>query len=238
MELCCVGSFWSTILTQSVPEYPYIVWSLDLPEKRSVSHKIEADMWLYFRVPAHYGISIPTGYFRSLYPLNFIKYIFSVFSIYVFRLWASGQFRYGDIRRSSVSPRPTCDGIPSASVWPSPRQTPDPPRPPCPHPSDRNPPDATMKRVDALSAWSSHSDLVTQSYDCSVIIEKIFLQLYGFSKNRHITKRNKMTQNLSVSSENHLLRNTKEHRACGCIKIGLNTHVNISTDRDYMPTLY
>ena len=37
----------------------------------------------------------------------------------------------GGIRRSSASPRPPpCDGIPSPSVWPSPRQT------PCPYPSD------------------------------------------------------------------------------------------------------
>ena len=32
--------------------------------------------------------------------------------------------RYGVIRRSSASPRPPCDGTPSAYVWPSPRQTP------------------------------------------------------------------------------------------------------------------
>ena len=65
----------------------------------------------------------------------------------------SGQVRYGGIRRSSASP---CDGTPSVSVWPSPRQT---PGPPCPYPSDRTPPDATMKPVDALPAWSCHSDL-------------------------------------------------------------------------------
>ena len=46
----------------------------------------------------------------------------------------SGQVRYGGIRRSSASPRPPCDGTPSSSVWPSPRQT---PGPPCPYPSDR-----------------------------------------------------------------------------------------------------
>ena len=46
----------------------------------------------------------------------------------------SGRVRYGGIRRSSASPRPHCDGTPSSSVWPSPRQT---PGPPCPHPSDR-----------------------------------------------------------------------------------------------------
>ena len=53
---------------------------------------------------------------------------------------------YGGIRRSSASPHPSCDGTPSASVWPSPRQT---PGPPCPHPSDRTPPHATTKRVNA-----------------------------------------------------------------------------------------
>ena len=48
----------------------------------------------------------------------------------------------GDIRRSSASPRPSCDGTSLASVWPSPRQT---TGPSCPYPSDRTPPDATMK---------------------------------------------------------------------------------------------
>ena len=62
------------------------------------------------------------------------------------------QVRYGGIRRSSASPRPSCDGNTSASVWPSPRQT---PGPPCTYSSDRTPPDATMMRVGAPSAWSS-----------------------------------------------------------------------------------
>ena len=44
------------------------------------------------------------------------------------------QVRYGNIRRSSASPRPPCDGTPSASVWSSPRQT---PGPSCPYPSER-----------------------------------------------------------------------------------------------------
>ena len=61
----------------------------------------------------------------------------------------SGQVRYEGIRRSSASPRPPCDGTHSASVGPSPRQT---PGPSCPYPSDRTPPDATMKRVDARGA--------------------------------------------------------------------------------------
>ena len=65
------------------------------------------------------------------------------------------QVRYGGIHRSSPSPRPPCNGIPSASVWPSPRRT---PGPPCPYPSFRTPLDATMKPVDATSLWSSHSD--------------------------------------------------------------------------------
>ena len=73
-----------------------------------------------------------------------------------------GQVRYGGIRRSSASPRSPCDGTPSASVWPSPTQT---PGLPCPHPSDRTPPDATMRRVDAPSAWSSASDLDNKELD-------------------------------------------------------------------------
>ena len=67
--------------------------------------------------------------------------------------WRSGQVRSGGIYRSSASPRPTCDCTPSASVWPSPRQT---PGPPCPHPPDRTPADASMKRVGAPSAWAAH----------------------------------------------------------------------------------
>ena len=50
----------------------------------------------------------------------------------------------------------------SASVWPLPRQT---PGPPCPYPSDRTPPYATMKRVGAPSAWSSPSDLDKKESD-------------------------------------------------------------------------
>ena len=53
-------------------------------------------------------------------------------------------------------PRPSCDGSPSASVRSSLRQT---SGPPCPYPSARPPPDATMKPVNAPSVWSSHSDL-------------------------------------------------------------------------------
>ena len=74
----------------------------------------------------------------------------------------TGQVRYGGIRRSSASPRLPCDGTPSASVWPSPRQT---PGPPCPNPSDRTPPDATMKPVGAPSAWSSPSDIGKKASD-------------------------------------------------------------------------
>ena len=48
----------------------------------------------------------------------------------------------------------TFTGTPSAIVWPSPSQT---PVPSCTYPSDR--PDATMKPVDAPSAWSSPSHL-------------------------------------------------------------------------------
>ena len=68
----------------------------------------------------------------------------------------------GEIRRSSASPRPPCDGISSVSeaeviplpsqidslsIWPSSRQTPD---PPCPYPSDRTRPDAITKHAGPL----------------------------------------------------------------------------------------
>ena len=42
------------------------------------------------------------------------------FAVNLFRQMESCQVRYGGIRRSSASPRPPCDGSPSASVWPSP----------------------------------------------------------------------------------------------------------------------
>ena len=74
----------------------------------------------------------------------------------------SGQVRYGGNGRSSASPRPSCDGTSSASIWPSPRQT---PCPLCQYPSDRVPLDATMKPVDAPSAWCSTSDLVKKESD-------------------------------------------------------------------------
>ena len=53
-----------------------------------------------------------------------------------FLIALAGQVTYWGIRRSSASPRPPCDGSPSASIWPSPRQT---PGPPWPYPSDRTP---------------------------------------------------------------------------------------------------
>ena len=74
----------------------------------------------------------------------------------------TGQVRFGGIHRSSALPRPPCDVTPSASAWPSTRQT---PGPPCQYSLDRAPPDATMKRVDAPSAWSSSSDLDKKESD-------------------------------------------------------------------------
>ena len=57
----------------------------------------------------------------------------------------SGQGKaYGDIRRSSVH---LAAVLPRPSLWPSPRQT---QGPPCPYPSDRTPPVATMKPVAPL----------------------------------------------------------------------------------------
>ena len=52
------------------------------------------------------------------------------------------------------TPRSPCNCIHSASVCTLPRQT---PGPPCPYPSDRTPPDATMKLVDAHSFRCSAS---------------------------------------------------------------------------------
>ena len=58
------------------------------------------------------------------------------------------QVRCGDVRRSSASPRPPCDGTPSSTVCPSPRRTPGPPRP---YPLDRTPsghrPDRRQARI-------------------------------------------------------------------------------------------
>ena len=69
-----------------------------------------------------------------------------------------GLVRSGQVcgqRRSSASPRPPCDGTPSAFVWPSPRQT---PSPSCLCPSDRTPPDATTKYAGGSHAWSIPPD--------------------------------------------------------------------------------
>ena len=91
---------------------------------------------------------------------------------------AACQVRYGSIRGSSASSRPPCDDIPSAFVWPSPRHT---PGPPGPYPSDMTPPDATMKRVDAPSAWSSSSDLdkkESDGRDPSIHVRARSLRLY------------------------------------------------------------
>ena len=59
-------------------------------------------------------------------------------------LHAMVRVRYGGIRRSSASPLPPCDSTTSASVWPSPRQT---PGPSCPCPSDEPPRAATTKHA-------------------------------------------------------------------------------------------
>ena len=66
------------------------------------------------------------------------------FACYVRKVYSrSGQVRYGGIRRSCESLRPSCDGTPSSSVWPSPRQTSGPScsfsleRPPSGHLPDR-----------------------------------------------------------------------------------------------------
>ena len=96
-------------------------------------------------------------------PLLFLHFI-SHMSVYLLDKCEirSSQGQVWGIRRSSASPRPPCDGTPSASVWPSPRRT---PGPLCPYPSDRTPPDATMKPVDAPSARTTPSDLHKKESD-------------------------------------------------------------------------
>ena len=66
-----------------------------------------------------------------------------------------GHVRYVGVRRSSASPRPPCDVTPSASAWPSPRQT---PGPPCPYPSDKTSPDAIINdNVESLPTWETET---------------------------------------------------------------------------------
>ena len=73
--------------------------------------------------------------------------------------------KYGGIRRSSTLPHLPCDGTPSASVWPLPKQT---PGPQCSYPLDRTPSAATMKPVDAPSARSR-----TKKYPIGGILRRV-----------------------------------------------------------------
>ena len=110
----------------------------------------------------------------------------------------SGQVRYGGIRRSNASPRPPCDGTPSASVWPSPRQTPGPPRP---HPSDRTPPYATTKRVGAPLAWTSSSDL-DNTYNRRFIVNDTvnlgYIKSLGMKTFIRYTRKSDISDNISL----------------------------------------
>ena len=84
-------------------------------------------------------------------------------------LWVSrrmSRHTYGGIRRSSASPRPPCDGSPSVSVRPSPRQT---PGPPCPYPSDRTENDATMKHVYAPLINNRRCEIPFKYYGCTIL---------------------------------------------------------------------
>ena len=78
------------------------------------------------------------------------------------------QVRYGGVRRSSASPRPPCDGTPSSSVWPSPRQTPD---PSCPYPSDRPPSGHRPGRQ-----WSRLFELSGSNYGTRKILIRVNFQ--------------------------------------------------------------
>ena len=77
---------------------------------------------------------------RSAKHKSLLLHVFNVFDIVLSDLSGDGRnntiskVRYRDIRRSSGSPRPPCDGIPPASVWPSSRQT---TGLPCSYPADR-----------------------------------------------------------------------------------------------------
>ena len=92
--------------------------------------------------------------------INMEMRIFWLFHLPAIDPLLRSQVRYGSIHRKL--PRTFYNGTRSASDWPSPRQT---PGPPCPFPSDRTPPYATMKLVDAPLTWSSPSDLDNKESD-------------------------------------------------------------------------
>ena len=99
------------------------------------------------------------GYSRSNRSIDVKRYVFERVGQRcggqsVGRLWVRSGQVWGHTAEQRVAAS-TLSGTPSASVWPSPRQT---PGPPCPYTSDRTPPDATMKPVGGPSAWSSYSD--------------------------------------------------------------------------------
>ena len=87
-----------------------------------------------------YSLRLFTVYYVFYNYLSVVVFVHSRATAFQVR---SGMGAYAGAAHRRVH---LCDGTPSAFVWPSPRQT---PSPPCPYPSDRTPPDATMKRVDA-----------------------------------------------------------------------------------------
>ena len=68
-----------------------------------------------------------------------------------------GQVRYGGIRWIADASRPPCDGTISASVWPSPRQT---PGLPCPYPLDRTPPEACGRALGMVQPPGSRKERI------------------------------------------------------------------------------
>ena len=66
---------------------------------------------------------------------------------------------FASIRSGHVLFPPVAGGTRSASVWPSPRQTPGPSRPYSP---DRLPPDTNTKHASDISAWSNAPRILTR----------------------------------------------------------------------------
>ena len=62
--------------------------------------------------------------------------LYFIFSLLPFPCLGFSSTMYVRSGMGNASPRPPCDGTPSDSVWPSPKQT---PGPSCPYPSDRTP---------------------------------------------------------------------------------------------------
>ena len=124
-------------------------WSLVSPSRTGQGCQVSLLHLLIHRVPSFhfYSFIIPSadhhrGVVVSKFTRPAVRKTRWTFATLIVG-FSTGMGTYAGAARRRVPP---CDGTPWSSVWPSPRQT---PGPPCPYPSDRPPPDATMKRVDA-----------------------------------------------------------------------------------------